>query len=161
MSNGNLGEPVTIVIRWRDLDALGHVNSAVFATYFEEAREAWLLSTLKGAVRRDEIVVARIEIDYLRPVYLEDEELLGSVLLLETGETRIVTDEWLSTRDGTEVARAKTILVRWDPKRSTSRKLTAEERERLAEILAAQAKGSDQKRPGGEASTSDRQQDLR
>lgn len=140
MSNGGPGEPVAIVIRWRDLDALGHVNSAVFATYFEETREAWLLRAFKGAVHRDEIVVARVEIDYLRPVTLEDEELLGSALLLETGETRIVTGERLSTRDGAEVARAKTTLVLWDPKRSTSRTLTAEERERLAEILSAQAK---------------------
>jgi acyl-CoA thioester hydrolase len=147
VSNRNLGEPVTIVIRWRDLDALGHVNSAVFATYFEEGREAWLFRALNGAVRRDEIVAARIEIDYLRPVNLEDEEPLGSALLLDTGETRIVTDEWLSTRDGTEVARARTTLVLWDPRRSSSRKLTAEERERLAEIRAAQANGSDQKRP--------------
>jgi acyl-CoA thioester hydrolase len=134
------GGPVTIVIRWRDLDALGHVNSAVFATYFEETREAWLLGAFKGAVRRDEIVVARIEIDYLRPVSLEDEELLGSVLLLETGETRIVTEERLSTRDGAEVARAKTTWVLWDPRRSTPRKLTVEEAERLAQIGSAQAK---------------------
>jgi acyl-CoA thioester hydrolase len=140
VSNGGPGEPVTIVIRWRDLDALGHVNSAVFATYFEETREAWLLRALDRTVRRDEIVVARIEIDYLRPVKLEDEELLGSTLLFATGEKRIITDERLSTRDGTEVARARATLVLWDPRRSASRKLTAEEKERLAEILNAQAK---------------------
>jgi acyl-CoA thioester hydrolase len=143
VSSGGLGEPVTIVIRWRDLDALGHVNAAVFATYFEEAREAWLLRALNRTVRRDQIVVARIEIDYLRPVNLEDEELLGSTLLLATGEKRLVTDERLSTRDGTEVARAKATLILWDPERSASRKLTAEEKERLAEILSAQAKAED------------------
>jgi acyl-CoA thioester hydrolase len=98
VSNRGIGEPVTIVIRWRDLDALGHVNSAVFATYFEEAREAWLLRALNRMVRREEIVVARIEIDYLRPVNLQDEELLGSTRLLATGEKRLITDERLSTR---------------------------------------------------------------
>lgn len=138
MSNRVLGEPVTIVIRWRDLDALGHVNSAVFATYFEEAREAWLLRALNRKVRREEIVVARIEIDYLRPVNLEDEELLGTTRLVATGEKRLITDERLSTRDGAEVARAKATLVLWDPRRSASRKLTREEEDRLAEILSAQ-----------------------
>jgi acyl-CoA thioester hydrolase len=140
VSNRVLGEPATIVIRWRDLDALGHVNSAFFATYFEETREAWLLGAFKGAVRRDEIVVARIEIDYLRPVSLEDEELLGSTRLLANGEKRLITDERLSTRDGTEVARARATLVLWDPGRSASRKLTSEEKDRLAEILSAQGK---------------------
>ncbi len=143
MSNRVLGEPVTIVIRWRDLDALGHVNSAVFATYFEEAREAWLLRALNRMVRREEIVVARIEIDYLRPVNLQDEELLGSTRLLATGEKRLITDERLSTRDGTEVARATATLVLWDPRRSASRKLTGEEKDRLAEILSAQGKAED------------------
>jgi len=138
VSNRVLGEPVTIVIRWRDLDALGHVNSAVFATYFEEAREAWLLRALNRKVRREEIVVARIEIDYLRPVNLEDEELLGTTRLVATGEKRLITDERLSTRDGAEVARAKATLVLWDPRRSASRKLTREEEDRLAEILSAQ-----------------------
>jgi acyl-CoA thioester hydrolase len=138
VSNRVLGEPVTIVIRWRDLDALGHVNSAVFATYFEEAREAWLLRALNRKIRREEIVVARIEIDYLRPVNLEDEELLGSTRLVATGEKRLITDERLSTRDGAEVARAKATLVLWDPRRSASRRLTREEEDRLAEILSAQ-----------------------
>jgi len=31
---------VPLQIRWRDLDALGHVNNAVYVTYFEQARMA-------------------------------------------------------------------------------------------------------------------------
>ena len=38
---------VKIKTRWRDLDAFGHVNNAVFATYIENARatlfEKWNL----------------------------------------------------------------------------------------------------------------------
>jgi acyl-CoA thioester hydrolase len=140
VSNRGLEERVTIVIRWRDLDALGHVNSAVFATYFEEAPEDWLRRGLNRMVGREEIVVARIEIDYLRPVTLEDEELLGSTRLLATGEKRLITEERLSTRDGTEVARARATLVPWDPRRSASRKLTDEEKDRLTQVLGAQGK---------------------
>ena len=32
---------VEIPIRWRDVDAYGHVNNAVFLTYLEEARIGW------------------------------------------------------------------------------------------------------------------------
>jgi acyl-CoA thioester hydrolase len=28
-------------IRWRDLDAFGHVNQAVYLTYAEEVLDAW------------------------------------------------------------------------------------------------------------------------
>jgi acyl-CoA thioester hydrolase len=33
---------ITFDIRWRDLDALGHVNNAVYFTYLEEARVRYL-----------------------------------------------------------------------------------------------------------------------
>ena len=31
-----------IAIRWRDVDNYGHVNNAVYLTYLEEARDAWV-----------------------------------------------------------------------------------------------------------------------
>ncbi len=37
---------VPIQIRWRDLDALGHVNNAVFISYFEYARLAYIRDLL-------------------------------------------------------------------------------------------------------------------
>jgi acyl-CoA thioester hydrolase len=33
---------VPVDIRWRDLDALGHVNNAVYISYFEHARMAYV-----------------------------------------------------------------------------------------------------------------------
>ena len=33
-------------VRWRDVDALGHVNHAVFLTYLEEARDAFYICAL-------------------------------------------------------------------------------------------------------------------
>ena len=37
---------LAIQIRWRDLDALGHVNNAVYLTYFELARLAYIRALL-------------------------------------------------------------------------------------------------------------------
>ena len=37
---------MAIQIRWRDLDALGHVNNAVYLTYFELARLAYVRAVL-------------------------------------------------------------------------------------------------------------------
>lgn len=33
---------VGITVRWADMDAYEHVNNAVYATYFEEARDEWV-----------------------------------------------------------------------------------------------------------------------
>lgn len=61
-----------IQVRWRDLDAFGHVNNATFASYLEMARtEAWL--QLFGGRDALEIpfFVKSLEIQYRRPVGLE------------------------------------------------------------------------------------------
>ena len=38
-----------IEIRWRDQDAYGHVNNAVYLTYLEEVRDEWLERALGDA----------------------------------------------------------------------------------------------------------------
>lgn len=35
---------LTIVVRWGDMDALGHINSAAYFVYMEQARVSWLAS---------------------------------------------------------------------------------------------------------------------
>ncbi len=56
-----------IELRWRDHDALDHVNNAVFLTYLEEARLAWMNRQPAPWFDADQgPVVARIEIDFRR-----------------------------------------------------------------------------------------------
>jgi YbgC/YbaW family acyl-CoA thioester hydrolase len=64
----------TVEIRFADIDAMGHVNNAVYFSYFEQARMAYF----KDRVARiwdwneDGVIVARNEIDYIYPVFLND-----------------------------------------------------------------------------------------
>jgi acyl-CoA thioester hydrolase len=58
-------------LRWSDLDAYGHVNNSRFLTLYEEARVAlFFVAASKSGLTsfEDGIVIARHEIDYLRPV---------------------------------------------------------------------------------------------
>ena len=58
-------------VRWSDMDAYGHVNNARFLTLYEEARVAMFFvgARAHGLGSFEEgIVIARHEIDYLRPV---------------------------------------------------------------------------------------------
>ena len=60
-----------VALRWSDLDAYGHVNNARFLTLYEEARVAMFFvgARAHGLGSFEEgIVIARHEIDYLRPV---------------------------------------------------------------------------------------------
>ena len=68
-----------IDIRWRDLDALGHVNQAVYQTYGEEIVDAWFRDVLdlpKGEVW--DYVVVKLTTDYRSELRLDDEQVAGS-----------------------------------------------------------------------------------
>ena len=53
-----------IEIRWRDQDAYGHVNNAVYLTYLEEVRDEWLERTLGRVDSLSDFVIARVAIDF-------------------------------------------------------------------------------------------------
>jgi acyl-CoA thioester hydrolase len=67
-----------IQVRWRDLDAFGHVNNAAVVTYLEVARTALWRQRFGGKTPDDiPFFVSRVEIDYRRPLGLYDEIRVG------------------------------------------------------------------------------------
>jgi acyl-CoA thioester hydrolase len=58
-----------VTVRYRDLDTYGHVNNAVFATYLEEARTAWIEATLDvDEMAAFSTVLASLDLEFLQPV---------------------------------------------------------------------------------------------
>lgn len=100
-------------VRFRDLDPMGHVNNAVFLTYIESARVAFL-EQLGAATTLEEmtIIVARIEIDFRAPVRLGD-EVEVSATVTRFGEKSFDLDHELRVGE-TVVAEARTVLVTYD-----------------------------------------------
>jgi len=67
-----------IDIRFKDIDAMGHVNNAVIFTYFEEGRKALFYEAFKeSAPGGFNFIVAHLECDYILPIRLEDRLLLN------------------------------------------------------------------------------------
>lgn len=78
MSN-TTNEPSThndykVDIRFADIDAMGHVNNAVYFTYFEQARIHFFATAMNRSWdwKKLGILVAHNEIDYYKPVLLQD-----------------------------------------------------------------------------------------
>jgi acyl-CoA thioester hydrolase len=118
-------------VRFRDLDPMGHVNNAVFLTYIESARAAFLQHL--GAVQTLEdlaIIVARIEIDFRAPVRFGD-EVDVSVRVSRFGEKSFDLEHELCV-DDTLVAEAKTVLVTYDYERREPVAIPEAWREKLA-----------------------------
>ncbi|HKG44024.1 MAG TPA: thioesterase family protein [Gaiellaceae bacterium] len=118
-------------VRFRDLDAMGHVNNAVFLTYIESARVAFL-QHLGAATTVEEmsIIVARIEIDFRAPVGFGDEVEIA-VHTSRFGEKSFDLDYELRV-GGKVVARAKSVLVSYDYGRGETVELPDDWREKLA-----------------------------
>src|SRR5438128_9579551 len=122
-------------VRFRDLDPMGHVNNAVFLTYIEQARVAFLAQV--GAVTElgdMNMVVARVEIDFKAPVRL-GQEVEISVRASRFGTKSFDFDYELRV-DGELVAQAKSVQVAYDYERREPVALPDDWREKLTAIAA-------------------------
>jgi acyl-CoA thioester hydrolase len=121
-----------VAVRWRDLDALGHVNHAVFLTYLEVGRDAFFIRMLG-----DEpiYVVARLEIDYRAEIGTAQEWVRVRVEAERLGTTSLTTRETLYTSAGEVAAEARVVTVRWDQAGHKSIPFSPDERVSLSAAL--------------------------
>jgi YbgC/YbaW family acyl-CoA thioester hydrolase len=59
-------------LRWADIDALQHVNNAVYLNYFEQARIDYFRALGCWDWNKVGMMLARTEVDYLRPLLIGD-----------------------------------------------------------------------------------------
>lgn len=118
---------LTIPIRWRDLDFLGHLNQAVYHELLEEARASFLMGLGSGHT----YVLARIELDYRHEVR-KDHESVGVVVRVgRIGESSFVLEHDIELPDGTVAATGSSVMVGWNPGTRGKRVLDEDERAAL------------------------------
>lgn len=61
-----------IPIRFSDMDSYGHVNNAVYLTYFEIARSNYWRDAIGWDWTQAGVILGRSEINYLKPLTLND-----------------------------------------------------------------------------------------
>ena len=115
-------------VRWRDTDALGHVNHAVFLTYLEEARDAFYTQ----ALGEPDYVVVRLEVDLRAEVRHADQQVTVRIEAERLGTTSLTTRETIVTPLGDVAAEARVVTVRWDPGQRRPIPFSETERARLA-----------------------------
>ena len=100
-----------IEIRWRDMDAFGHVNNAVFLTYLEECRDELMASALEGVSDVNDFVLARVAIDYRRALTQDDDVITVRCRLEALGTSSVRTREEILTASGDVAATADSVMV--------------------------------------------------
>jgi acyl-CoA thioester hydrolase len=117
-----------VALRWRDMDAYGHVNHVVYLTYLEEARDAEIARILRETPGSGGYVVARVAIDYRRELRLADGPVVVSCRVMTIGGASAQTRETIHTATGELVAEAEAVVVNFDRKTRRSRQWTDAER---------------------------------
>jgi acyl-CoA thioester hydrolase len=101
---------VSEIVRFADLDPQGHVNQAVFNTYFESGRVAMFRDKSLGiGVPGATFVLVRIEINYMKELHWPGNIEVGTGVA-EFGRSSFVAAQAIF-RDGACVATARATLV--------------------------------------------------
>ncbi|MFB6132722.1 MAG: acyl-CoA thioesterase [Halanaeroarchaeum sp.] len=101
-----------VAVRYSDRDTLGHVNNAVFATFLEEARIAFVREILEDSIERRSMVIASLEIGFRAPV--TGWTVTVGLDVTDVGESSFTIDYEIES-DGEVVATASTVQVAVDP----------------------------------------------
>jgi acyl-CoA thioester hydrolase len=120
-----------VQLRWSDPDSLGHVNHARALSLLEDAR----LAMVADLPEAPGLILARLEVDYLRQLYYRT----GERLVVCTAVTRIGTTSFTVrqelVQDDQVAVRADVVLVLFDFATDSSRAMTAAERDHWARYL--------------------------
>ena len=109
-------KPVQIQIRFADIDSMGHVNNAVYLSYFEFTRVYYFNEILgknwdwesKG------IILAHTELSFIKPIELNDEAFIE----MEIGNigTKSFTFHYIIRVDGEPTTKGSSTLVAFNTK---------------------------------------------
>jgi acyl-CoA thioester hydrolase len=103
-----------VEVRFRDIDAFGHVNNAVVSSYVEQARVRYLVDVLGiDPVGRMPLILAMIKIDYLSPIFYSDAVDITSRVDW-VGSSSIHMSHLVQAAQGRELARSSSVLVAYD-----------------------------------------------
>jgi acyl-CoA thioester hydrolase len=126
-----------IEVRFRDLDAMGHVNNAVFFTYFEEGRKYFSKKVFEVSDLSDfKFIMAHIQCDFIRPIQFNDHAILQ--MWVKNIGTKSFSFEYRLVDFSDEAvvyATGESIQVCYDYKKNRSIEVPAKMREGLTRYL--------------------------
>ena len=105
---------ITIEVSFRDLDAMGHVNNAVYLTYMETARIKFLVDLLGlKSLHELPVIMAEATCTYKSPAFF-GEQLSVGVGVSRFGAKSFDMAYRIAAGDGRLVALARTVQVMYD-----------------------------------------------
>lgn len=129
---------IEVAVRFMDIDALQHVNNARYLNFLEEARIAYSQELLGifNNIKELNVLVARVEIDYLRPI-LYGNSVYVYTRISKVGNKSFVFDSVVTTLVDEEekiAARALQTLVAFDMVTGKSTPIPSDLKQQIVEL---------------------------
>jgi acyl-CoA thioester hydrolase len=101
-------------VRFRDCDAMGHVNHAVYFTYLEQCRLTYWRERTGAPSPHARVIIARAEVDYRAPAHFGD-TLEVRLRVAAIGRTSFTLEyEIINPVSAVRIATGKTVMVSYD-----------------------------------------------
>jgi len=127
--------PARIFVRLTDLDILGHVNNALYLTYFEIARMHYFAELVGSNWNwmEEGVVLVKNEVEYVKPIVLNDVPYV-KVSLIHLG-TKSFTLGYEITVNDQLVTKGSSVLVGFNSKIQSTIEIPERMKEALVKLV--------------------------
>ena len=122
-------------VMFGDIDAFGHVNNAVYFTYFEWGRtQLWFELTSWGGATDIGFIVARAECDFRQQLAFEPIEILTRIGSMGTSSIEFLCE--IRKTDGQVAATGRVVTVLFDWEKNAKTPIGEELRRKVAALTS-------------------------
>lgn len=106
-----------IQIRFNDIDALGHINNNVYLSYFDLGKVTYFENLKSSYVSWTDgvIVVARIEMDFIEPVFYKESIAVDSKIVKVGTKSAVFLQQIRNTLTNVVKCRCTSVVVTYNP----------------------------------------------
>lgn len=125
---------LNVQIRFNDIDALGHVNNAVYMEFFDLGKADYFTSANGGPVdwRSANVVVASVNCNYLAPVYFHEPMAVQTQTIYVHDRSVKLLQQLINVETGEVKCQCVVIMVGFDVKNGVSAPISDDWKQRLS-----------------------------
>ena len=131
----NIKHRLPIQIRFNDIDSLGHVNNAIYLTYFDLGKSAYF-QTVRSTIidwSKIDIVVANVNIDYHSPTFMYEKLEVRTQVSSIGNKSLKMAQQLINIETGELKSTCKTVMVGYHPESKLSKLISEEWRNAIEE----------------------------
>lgn len=109
---------VPIQIRFNDIDALGHINNNVYFSFFDLGKSHYFEDLKASYVSWTDglIVIARIEVDFIAPVFYKEQIVVDSKITKMGNKSAVFVQQIRNSVTDEIKCRSMSVVVTYNPK---------------------------------------------